>query len=292
MPAFLSFGLIFLLCIVASSKVTIQGTAAKKIVHTQADALLFNGLIFVFAAVLFLPRLISSGISSATVLCGIIMGTLSVLFQWSYVQAMSTGPVSMTVLINNFSMLMPVLTSVLLYSEKFGVFRILGLVLMLVSFAIDVRVDKNSPPNKRWFLMTILTFFSNGLMNVVLKIFSMSEHGGEIAGYVSISYLTATFLTAVLLFFFRMGKRTPTFRISGKVILSACSAGILLALAQALNAYASGHIDGTLFFPTYNGGVTLTLALIGLLLFREKLSTRKKIGLAIGIAAIVMMSIA
>ncbi|MCQ2432604.1 MAG: EamA family transporter [Clostridia bacterium] len=285
-----TFGIILILCIVASSKVTIQGAVAKKNVRNQADAILFNGLIFAFASVLFLPKLFTSPVSAATVVCGLIMGVLSVMFQWSYVQAMSSGPVSMTVLINNFSMLMPVLLSVFFYSESFGLFRILGLILMLLSFLIDVRIDKNSKPDRFWFLMTMLTFCSNGLMNVVIKIFSMSRYQGEITGYVSIAYLTATALSLLLFLFFRGRGIRNSFSVDRRVLLCAFGAGILLAIAQALNAYASAHIEGTFFFPVYNGGVTITIAMIGLIFFRETFPLRKWIGLIIGVSAIILMS--
>ena len=47
------------LCTLATAKVTVQGVYAKKNIKTAGDATLFNGLIFFFAALLFLGQAIS-----------------------------------------------------------------------------------------------------------------------------------------------------------------------------------------------------------------------------------------
>lgn len=283
--------LIVLLCVMASAKITVQGTFAKKIVRNQADAMLYNGMIFCACALLYLPGLLTSPVSWTSVLFGAAMGLLSVVFQWTYIQAMSSGTVSLTVLINNFAMLMPILVSAFVYGEPFGFTRILGTVLMIVSCAMDVKLDKGEKTDKRWLVLTFFTFLSNGMIAVVQKVFTKTAHAAEISGFVGSSYIMATLAAALFLWFFAKRGIRRSFAIRPAIPLSAVAVGILLSAFQAVNTYANTRIDGTLLFPTYNGGVTLALAVIGMVFFREKLSDRKKLGLLVGIIAIVLMSI-
>lgn len=288
------------LCTMAATKVTIQGAFAKKIVHNVHDALLYNGMIFLASAIIFLPGFLGSvpallsgeytGNFGMTALFAVMMGVLSVLFQVIYVFALSSGPVSLTVLLNNFSMLIPIILSAVVFSEPFGILRIVATGLVILSFVLNVKKEGDTKVNTRWLLFVLITFLCNAATVVVQKVYTKTQPV-DISSFLFVSYFSATILAGCLLIFFRCRNIKRSFQMTPSIPLSAGAIGVILGLFQALNTHATATIDGTLLFPVYNGGVTVLLSLAGVLLFRERLSAVKWIGVGVGILAIVLMSL-
>ena len=101
------------LCILATAKVTCQGAFAKKNIKTVGDAILFNGLIFSFAALLFFWQAIDA--NAKVWLFSAAFGALSVVFQTCYTKALAVGNVSLTVLFENLGMVLQIAVSVFVF---------------------------------------------------------------------------------------------------------------------------------------------------------------------------------
>ena len=50
-------------------------------------------------------------------------------------------------------------------------------------------------------------------------------------------------------------------------------------------------IDGGFMFPTYSGMQSLGMTVIGILLFKDKLSKRQVLGVVTGISCVVLMNV-
>ena len=66
--------------------------------------------------------------------------------------------------------------------------------------------------------------------------------------------------------------------------------GIILALFQWLNTYAISTMDGAFLFPLYSGGSILLSTLVGVTLFRDRLTARQRVSLFVGIVAVILMN--
>ena len=117
MNPFASAGLIVLLAILATCKIVLQGKIAKQSIKTISDSVFYCACIFTVAAVLFF--LFRTGSFSFTALwMGVCFGMLTGMFQVAYALSMQTGPVSLAVLLANFSVTIPVIAAVVLYNEE------------------------------------------------------------------------------------------------------------------------------------------------------------------------------
>ena len=129
----MKFLIILFLCILASAKVTVQSVFSKKENITPQNNLFFNAIMFSVISIIFFPAIIKNGIITATLIHGIIMGILSVLFQYFYIIAFNRGKMALTVIINNFSMVLPVIVSFFLFNENINTLKTIGLILVLWS---------------------------------------------------------------------------------------------------------------------------------------------------------------
>lgn len=275
------------LCVLASAKITLQSYFAKKNEQTNNARLTFNLWMFAAVALLCLPALFSGEIPPFVWVAAILFGILSAVFQTLYLKAFSLGDVSLTVLINNYSMMLPILVSVLFYHEPLGWVRPLGILLCFLSLAFDVSFTRGKRTDGKWLFCVLFVFLSNGAIGVLQKVFAAEGYGAYTADFLAIGYLTAAAFCAVSLLPAR--KKSP-FRLTGKTLLPPLAVGAILTGFQYLYTYSLGVLPGTLLIPCYGGGVSVLLSITGVLLYKERLTKRKAMGLALGICAIVLMS--
>ena len=77
--------------------------------------------------------------------------------------------------------------------------------------------------------------------------------------------------------------------LSGKWIYLALFAGIAFGLNNKMTLYLCGIMDSAVFFPVYNVGALLLNTFSGIVIFREKLSKRQIVGIAIGIVSVLCL---
>ena len=279
--------LILVLCFLASAKVVLQSSFAKRNALSLKGSIMYNGLAFLVIAVIYMPFVIYRGIDLNTVWYGMAMGACSIIYQLSYTAAFAKGKMALTVIFNNFSMVIPVAISVLWFDEPFGVLRIIGTCLVALSIILNVGGDGDGRKvSFVWILCILITFISNGSSAGVQKIYT-KLYEVDLLGFVGISYLTAAALSFAIMPF--ASKKKLYF--PKKAVISACSVGVVLGAHVVLYTYAISIIPGTLLFPAFNCMVSLVMAITGVFLFKEKLSVHQIAGVAVGTLAIILMSI-
>ena len=280
--------LIIPLCILAVSKVTLQSGFSKKNVQTPVDALFFNAMIFLSAAALSAP-VIFREISLSDFAWGAAFGFFSVLFQLFYCFALRYGPVSITVLTVNCSMIVPVCFSVLFFNEQLTLCRVIGIVTVILAFILNTEMTKGRKHSIVWIVSALTAFAANSGCSIVQKSFTVISHSGDKAEFVAAAYLCAAVMSFVIIALFRVKKANITYKVTVKVCITALTIGGILFSFQLLNTYAVSIIDGTVLYPVYNGGSTLLSTFVGLLFFREKMSVRQTAGMISGIIGIVLL---
>ena len=282
--------LIPLTCILASVKILIQSKFAKDKTRTPLDAIFFNGIIFLTgAAVLWL--VLDVQLTAAALIAGLAVGLINLSYQLCYVSAFSCGPISLTALISNVSMVVPVIFSAIVYGEQLNLSRILGILVTVAALYFSTAVPKGSKLNVKWIVFTALAFLANCSSNIAIKVYLKSFAVGDSSSFVAVHF-TASALFSLLLFCIltARGKRC-TYPVNKTVFFTAGIIGIVLGVFNLIYAHAMFVLDATLLLPLYNGGTTLLVTLGTALLFKERLTRRQYIGIVLGLAAIVLMSI-
>ena len=286
--------IVFLMCVLASAKVTLQSSYSRGRNSSEAQKHLFNVILFGTITLMFFPTLLDGEIHPYTLAFGTITGVLSVLFQFSYLKAFSTGRVTLTVIVNNFSMLIPMIYSIIFLGEGFGYIKMIATALAAVSFFLVVKRDKNEKDIEgkvklKWFIYTMILFLSGGVCSAVQKAYAVEIDNIQVFEFIAIAYFCATLLSLALFGFERVAHKEAKVGASGKMVLFAVLVGLSLGVFQCVNTYAPSIIDGTVLYPAYNCGVSVLIAIIGAIVFKERLTVKQYIGSVIGIAAVVLL---
>lgn len=288
--------LIPLMCVLAVTKITLQSEFSKKTDKSLYDSVSYNMLMFLVAAVFFSPFLLGDSIERLTLVQGIIMGVLSVIFQFFYICAFSKGKMTLTVIINNFSMLLPIGVSYYMFNEPLGFMKIIGILLALVSLVLVTAKVKNETISKKsgnilWLIFMVFVFLSNGFISINQKIYSKIAPNLQVFAFVAIAYISATIISAVILIVMRLLNNQKRSKLNTKMLISGVSAGVIIGIFQCLNTYAASVIDGAVLYSSYNCATSILSAAVGRVLFKERLSQKQFIGVIIGILSIMFLCI-
>ncbi len=281
-------GIIFILCALACTKVTLQGIFAKNKIKTFTDGIFFNGLIFFFSTFVFVSG--SKIISWEILIHGIALGIMTVLFQLFYIKAMSCGNVSITALIVNLSMMLPILVSCIFFGEKITLLRLCGIFLTILALIVNVRKSKLLSDFKKWIFYSFLASFLCGTISVFQLLFGKTKWSDQTSSYMFSCYATA-FLFSFILFLILKKKPPLSFPLRPSIFGAAGAVGAILGLYQFFNVRAIATIDATLLFPAYNGGTLILATLSGIFILKDRLTKRQLFSVLIGIFAIILMNL-
>ena len=232
-----------------------------------------------------------------TVLLGVLFGAVTALQGVTNMAALQVGPLSYTTVIISFSTLISALSGVLFFGESIELWQIIGMVLMLASFALANGEEIGGKrANLRWLLLCVVAFLATGAIGVMQKIHQSSAFKEELNAFLVIAFGVSAFLSGVVALFLRKkesGSEENRNDRGGMMLLFLLMlvSGVCVAVNNKINLYLSGVIDSVIFFPVVNGGVLVLTTLASLIIFKERLRTKQWNGILLGIASVLCLCV-
>ena len=198
--------------------------------------------------------------------------------------------VTVTSLSSKLSVVLPTLAGVLLFRETLTGPVSIGIVLALVALVLVVGSGDKSPANTQrtnW-LLPVLIFFGTGIGDILMKLNEQRNTADDMSFMIAFIYLIAMVFGVILVAY-------ELLRGKSKWQTKSLIGGIALGVINFFSTYCIFHamrcFDNVMLFPIYNIGVVCLTALIGWLFFKEKLTWKNYLGLAIAIIAVVLISV-
>lgn len=275
----------------AVGKVLLQGVISRNYLKNPTDSALYNLIIFSSMAVLYfifggfrLPTLhiLSYGIPYGLLIAG---------FQIFYTLALQRGPVSHTVLIVTFNIAFAISFGVLYCGEEITMLHIIGLTCIFLSLllTIDFKQAKQHKFDLIWFLESVLAMSMNGIASIVVKLQKLTypeeDMGMLLAAYVS----GACALFLIIRYFTVVRKQPKMLALNSSRLMMILSCSVLLGCYLLLYSIGVGTISSVVFFPVVNIAPSTLLSLLGILVFKDRLTRQQVISMLFGIAATVLL---
>lgn len=205
--------------------------------------------------------------------------------------------ITATSLANNISLVIPVVFSlvVLKSSQNFDGWNYLGLALAMVAVVLSTlkneEKSENNVKNTSDWLLPIAVFVMYGITNTTFNFLNakyVTASGNTIPFTLTILAGSIIFGSIVLIIRILQKKE----RLQLKSLLAAFPLGIpnflsFYFLLKALDAFQN---NGAFVLPIYNISVIIGSAIIAMIFFQEKLSNLNKVGLALAVLAIGLIS--
>ena len=137
-----------------------------------------------------------------------------------------------------------------------------------------------------WARLMLVAFFANGLGPFGLKVLATRGLAAYQSQYLFYWYLGGVVFALAALWLARSG-------VNGREVLLGAAMGGCSFAGQSFTALALAKgLPGHIAFPLTTGGSLFVVALAGIVFFRERIGPYGLFGVVLGIAALVMLSIA
>lgn len=281
--------IVFLCALFACTKVTLQGNLSKGNIRNFTDSVLANCVIFAFTFIVF-SLSIRNGINISVLYYSVLFGVFCVSFQVFFALALKSGPFSVTCMLVNLNMVVPVIFSIIYYNEKVTIAKIVGIILCLIALFLNIKND-GKKGNIKWFTYVFFAFFSTAGISIVQKIFAKSQYGGELEQFIFLGYFIAFVLCFILFGVLQIIKKDRNFKMNRKNVFFAFLIAAALGAFQFFYTYANSFIDAIILVPSVSGLATILQMLSGIIIFREKITTRQICSICVGILSVLLISL-
>ena len=210
--------------------------------------------------------------------------------------------VTITSLSSKLSVVLPTLAGVVLFNERLNFVATMGIVLALVALflvvggkastpCIDSRTaqspSRNDMHGKSW-LLPVFIFFGTGTGDILMKLTEQRNNGDDMSFMIAFIYFIAM-LFGILIVAYEIIRGKSKWQ--WKSAIGGIGLGIINFFSTFCVYHAMRCFDNVVLFPIYNIGVVSLTALTGWLLFKEKLTWKNYLGLAIAIIAVILITL-
>lgn len=270
--------------ILSISSVVLQNgifnSVCKKHLKTNDDIYKFNIFVYAVCILIFGILTLNGSLSLYTVLLGVLFGVVTALSNLYKMLALSKGPMHITLLITTSSMIIPTLSGVF-FGEKFSLFKILLVLILIYFIYLSIGKSKEGKINKSWGIYCLLAFILIGSIGIIQKIHQTSSHKSEISGFLFVSFFISLIISGLRV------KDKKNFKDKKNLIPLAMICGGCTFGMNYINLKLSGLLPSQLFFPLINGSAIILSSLMSMIVFKERLSKKQTVGLVGGIICLI-----
>ncbi len=285
---------------------------------TNASVELFNGgatLVATLAAFLICAVRGAFYLPSEGVVTAAIFGVIFSATVFFNLVALDFGPLSITNLIINFSLVVPLVYGFAFLDEQITPLRIVGIGLFVVCMFLFCNPFERSAgasagrrgSTLKWILLTMASFATNGMLMIIQKDYAIETDNAYAMSFLLYSYLLATLTSVALaaaLKLIRRGKSmppaadatVPAEKFSVKRLFGIMSGlAVLVGASNFILNFAvillATRMDSAIVYPVIQGGGPVIVTLVSYFLFREKLTLPKIAGVVLGCLGIVLLNL-
>ncbi|MEN8117939.1 MAG: EamA family transporter [Bacteroidota bacterium] len=183
------------------------------------------------------------------------------------------------------SLVFPVLFSLIYFNEQISTIKYIGLTTATAAVFLTVYKKEIKKTNFLYILLPLIIFIGSGLVDSLVKyVQAIKINDNEVALYTVVVFFVA-FLCGVIILAFRKNKsykfHPPTLFLG--ILLGAVNFGSLYFLISALNG---SNLDSSLVFAINNMLIVALSALIGTIVFKERMNKINFAGVVLAILSL------
>ena len=227
-----------------------------------------------------------SSISALTVVMGLIYGLLLVLSQWMLTLSLKDGNTSFCSIIYSLGFIIPTLSGAIFWNEMFTIANGVGLLIAIVVIALSANKKTHSESKVQDVPFNIyIAMIASGGLGLMQKIQQSSKVADEKMVFFLVAFAFAFLCSWVAYAVCRQANSRRNLGIM-PIITGLCFGG-----SNVCNTVLAGRLPSAIFFPVQNISTIVLSTLLGIILFKEKMSLRNVIVLLLGVLVIVLFSV-
>ncbi|UJH67616.1 DMT family transporter [Allomuricauda sp. SCSIO 65647] len=199
--------------------------------------------------------------------------------------------VSVASVATKMSLVIPVLLGVALYNEKLSFLNIIGILLALVAvYFASVKKNRLSL-SKSSLLLPVLVFLGSGIIDSSIKYVQETQlEKSEFPLFSSVVFAAAA-LTGIMLILVKLSKTSIKF--NARNIMGGIALGVpnYFSIFFLLRALQNEQLNSASIFTINNVAIVMFSTLLGILLFKEELSSKNWLGVGFAVVSILLVAL-
>ena len=230
---------------------------------------------------------LKSNVNLNLLICSLIVGVLFIMTFNLYAFTAQKIGITLSTIANKMSMIIPILIGLILFKEEVTLIKVIGIFLAIGAIIFSSKEDKKSKKLSQVNMLILsLLFIGQGLADGILNWAQKNIlNSANMNLFFTLTFLSAG-LAGGLYIFYKI--KTSNFKMNKKSILWGITLGIpnYLTLLYFIKSLKNDLFSSYQVFPIVNIGVIVLCTILSVILFKEKVSFYKWIGVGFGILAI------
>lgn len=195
---------------------------------------------------------------------------------------------AITAVASKMSVVIPVLAGFLVFHDHLSLLKIIGILMVLVSFYLIFKPEKGLSIKRQFILLPLLLLAGNGINDTMVKYTQHFYIHGDEGLFLSFIFLVALIIGLFSLFFTQSAKGDlfSSKSLIGGVILGSLNYWGAFFFIRSMDLFQSSFL-----FPVVNVGIVGLAAIVSFVIFKENLSRLNWLGILIAIVAILLVSL-
>ena len=222
----------------------------------------------------------------------LILGAMFISVFFVMAKTAQVNGVSVASVAGKMSVVIPVFFGILLYNETVTFLKILGIIIALIAVYLasvkrETKIEKQSN-----LIYPLLLFIGSGAIDTTLKYVEINFVAKEDVSIFSGTLFGIAAFFGILILLFKTIKKPESFGF--KNIIAGIALGVpnYFSIIFLLKALQVEGFESSTLFTINNVGIVIVSTLIGVILFKEKMTTKNIIGVFLAILGIVMVTFA
>lgn len=188
---------------------------------------------------------------------------------------------------SKMSVIIPVLFGIIVYNESIGFYKVLGIILALVAVVLASIKQRSNVRFTRSIYLPIILFFGSGVIETSVNHFAPE---GNMPLFLAIIFASAGIIGFASMLIKSL-KEKQVFKI--KTIPFGFALGLVnySSMYFLLKALRVEGFESSAVFTVNNVAIVATSCLIGLLIFKEAISTKNWVGIVLALVSIILVTL-
>ena len=200
--------------------------------------------------------------------------------------------ISVAQVANRMSVVIPICIAILFYGDGISVSKVIGIILALVAvYLVSHKENKGKPADKFWWLFPLIIFGCSGIIDSSINYAQRNLLNDlNFDAFLSTIFTTA-FVFGFMVLLYQLIIKKEKFQpqaVPAGIILGLINFGTMYFIISALNANV---MEPSVLFPINNLSILTLSTIVSVIVFKEKLSSKNWIGIALSLLAILILGL-
>ncbi|MBQ7789191.1 MAG: EamA family transporter [Clostridia bacterium] len=249
----------------------------------------YNALKFFIGSFFFIPLVVLDDAPKfgwGAIVCGAVCGIMYAISKTLIMTGYEKTSVAFMSLCHAAGMIVPCIIGHFLWEEKLSLVSIIGIALAISSIVLLKDSMGNSKKYELFgIIIGITIFITSGTVMIMQKMMSLYFANQSVSAYNYYSFVVAFLILVVI-----SKPQVNTGARVKSVLPYAIGSAISLCIVSLVMTVLAGNVPSVVLFPLFNGLGIILVCFGSIFLFKEKMTTKKLIGVLIGIFGLCLVN--